>query len=199
MSRINPTLPHYPYAVTIAYRWNSQLDHEPECVIEYLVRDILAKSPDLDALKTIAALPDAQFFPTVQVAYGWTEEFNRYGDGSWDENNPSEHTPGPWRVGHEGMDVWAKQVGGCRGERIDMKVCDIRGWGCLSYLGDDKAIAIQKANGRLIAAAPDLLDIAVKASEALDRMPAPSPEHLKLKDQMIALCRKVVKRVKGQS
>ncbi len=44
-----------------------------------------------------------------------------------------------------------------------MHVADVRGWGHLTGRGggcafsDDKAIAIQEANARLIAAAPDLL------------------------------------------
>lgn len=49
-----------------------------------------------------------------------------------------------------------------------MRICDMRGWGHLTgkggglALSEEKAIAIQEANARLIAAAPDLLE-AVKS------------------------------------
>lgn len=68
------------------------------------------------------------------------------------------HTPGPWKVGYQAMDVMATDAKG------DFKVCDIRGWGHLTGKGhgalglsQDEAVAIQTANANLIAAAPDLL------------------------------------------
>lgn len=51
-------------------------------------------------------------------------------------------------------------------EQSDFMVAQIRGWGHLQYLGEEKAIAIQEANARLIAAAPDLLS-ACKAAVAM--------------------------------
>lgn len=39
--------------------------------------------------------------------------------------------------------------------KVDFMVAQIRGWGHLSYLGEDKAQEIQEANARLIAAAPE--------------------------------------------
>jgi hypothetical protein len=62
-------------------------------------------------------------------------------------------TPGPWTAQGNGREVRAGDG--------QMKVCDIRGWGyltgkgCALALPDDQAIEIQKANERLIAAAPD--------------------------------------------
>ena len=67
----------------------------------------------------------------------------------------SEHTRGPWEA--NGDTVYAKDSG--------MRVCDIRGWGYLTGKGvgalglpDDQAFAIQLANARLIAAAPDVTE-----------------------------------------
>lgn len=53
-----------------------------------------------------------------------------------------------------------------------MKICDIRGWGHLTgsgalHLPEAEAIAIQEANGRLIAAAPELLDALTWAQKQL--------------------------------
>ncbi len=50
----------------------------------------------------------------------------------------------------------------------NMMVCQIRGWGHLTGVGalnlpEDEAIAIQEANGKLIAAAPDLLAVLKEA------------------------------------
>lgn len=67
----------------------------------------------------------------------------------------NKHTPGPW-VGN-GDTVYAKDSG--------MRVCDIRGWGHLTGKGvgalglpDDQAFAVQLANARFIAAAPDVTE-----------------------------------------
>lgn len=70
----------------------------------------------------------------------------------------TSHTPGPWTVGFKSMDVTGLT------EKGPMKVCDIRGWGHLTGKGhgalglpENDAVAVQEANARLIAAAPDLL------------------------------------------
>lgn len=65
------------------------------------------------------------------------------------------HTAGPWSVGFRAYDVTAADG--------YMKVCDVRGWGYLTGKGSlgldaGTATAIQEANARLIAAAPDLLE-----------------------------------------
>lgn len=69
-------------------------------------------------------------------------------------------TPGPWMV-DEHCDTMIWTVGDPYGHGR-MRIADLRGWGHLSGQGacrfnEDKAAAIQDANGRLIAAAPDLL------------------------------------------
>lgn len=75
----------------------------------------------------------------------------------------SGHTPGPWKHDGQGLKVFAES----------MNVCDIRGWGHLTGKGgglalpEDTAIAIQTANAQLIAAAPELLDAARLAVDAI--------------------------------
>lgn len=70
-------------------------------------------------------------------------------------------TPGPWRVGYEFRDI------GCENAKIGgyTKLFDVRGWGYLTGHGDgglglsaEDGYEVQKANARLAAAAPDLLD-----------------------------------------
>jgi hypothetical protein len=67
----------------------------------------------------------------------------------------AQHTAGPWTLDQQGMFVW--------GEDNQMAICEVRGWGFLTGVGakslpPDKAEAVQRANGQLIAAAPDLLE-----------------------------------------
>ena len=66
-----------------------------------------------------------------------------------------EHTPGPWKVSNTCGMIFGRSVGGCNMEESDFMVAQVRGWGHLQYLGEEKAIAIQEANARLIAAAPE--------------------------------------------
>lgn len=68
-----------------------------------------------------------------------------------------QHTPGPWTMDERGSSIWGTSVGGCNMKMSEHKIADIRGWGHLQYHGEEVAIATQKANGSLIAAAPDLL------------------------------------------
>lgn len=70
------------------------------------------------------------------------------------------HSPGPWTFDHTG----GGQVR-ATDDKGSFPVCDIRGWGHLTGKGhgalgltDAEAIAIQAANARLIAAAPDMLE-----------------------------------------
>lgn len=68
----------------------------------------------------------------------------------------SKHTPGPWRYIQRGTQVWGKSVGGCQMIESEHLIADVCGWGHLQYLPD--GVEVQDANGRLIAAAPDLLE-----------------------------------------
>lgn len=83
----------------------------------------------------------------------------------------AQHMKGPWKVGHEALDVLAPHPqGGYVGGYA--KVCDIRGWGFLTGKGalglpEEEARAIQEANARLIAAAPEMLEATYNALECL--------------------------------
>lgn len=89
-----------------------------------------------------------------------------------------KHTPGPWEVGYCSLNVMA------RDEKGSFPVCDIRGWGHLTGRGHgalglspDEAEAIQTANARLIAAAPDLLDALQNAEQVIaESQGEPIPE-----------------------
>lgn len=83
-------------------------------------------------------------------------------------SDPAQPTPGPWTVDEP---MWTKVFAG------NMTVCDIRGWGFLTGIGglhlpDEKAFEIQKANARLIAAAPDLLEACEAVKAFLDNLEA---------------------------
>ena len=97
---------------------------------------------------------------------------------------PAEHTPGPWRIyglkdmterGIDDLMVVASQIGpedgdGSYGAFIT-NVGPTRG---LVY-GEPKLMAVNLANARLIAAAPDLLKAAVEGANALAREARGSP------------------------
>lgn len=77
-------------------------------------------------------------------------------------------TPGPWR-NSEGMTyIFADRIGGVSMTKGQMTVANVRGWGCLQYLGEEKAIAEQKANEYLIAAAPEMLEALIEAMIAIE-------------------------------
>lgn len=82
----------------------------------------------------------------------------------------ARHTPGPWTVGYRAIDV------GCENAKAGgyAKLFDVRGWGYLTGHGHgglgldaESAYAIQQANARLIAAAPELLAVAHEAFDFL--------------------------------
>lgn len=96
-----------------------------------------------------------------------------------------EHTKEPWR-GSGGMGyIYGTSLGGCRKTIAEFVIAQIRGWGHLSYLGEEKALAIQKANEERIVACVNALagieDPAAWVAEAKKAMadkkagePAPS-------------------------
>lgn len=64
----------------------------------------------------------------------------------------TKFTPGPWECDEDACFI-------CQNGDVLKIVGQVRGWGWLSKkYGDKKAFEIQKANGKLLAAAPDLLE-----------------------------------------
>lgn len=62
----------------------------------------------------------------------------------------AKHTPGPWSYENEGQTVYV-------GNQIEGRwIAQVRGWGWLQKLKNGEEV--QDANGRLIAAAPELLE-----------------------------------------
>ena len=73
----------------------------------------------------------------------------------------TSHTPGPWSYENEGQTVYV-------GDQIEGQwIAQVRGWGWLQKLKNGEAV--QDANGRLIAAAPDLLEALIGLDEAYCR------------------------------
>ena len=70
----------------------------------------------------------------------------------------SEYTKGPWKYDNYGSGITGVGFGGSENRKEEFKIADIRGWGHLQYLGNDKAIAIQEANAHLISAAPEMYE-----------------------------------------
>lgn len=89
----------------------------------------------------------------------------------------SAHMPGPWVIDKHALAIWApSEKGG------ETKIFDIRGWGYLTGLGHgalglphEEAKAIQTANGRLAAAAPEyhafIDDLANRSIDGADAGP----------------------------
>jgi hypothetical protein len=86
-------------------------------------------------------------------------------------NTPQQHTPGEWTYFAPTQSVYS--VGPRHGvTNHEMHIADIRGHGyltggCAGKMDGDVAAAIQDANGRLIAAAPDLLEACNAALDSL--------------------------------
>lgn len=74
------------------------------------------------------------------------------------ENKKAEHTNGPWEFDGDSY------ITTDNGQKM---IAQVRGWGWLQYLGEEKAIAIQEANGHLLAAAPDLLEALRNACDTI--------------------------------
>jgi hypothetical protein len=65
------------------------------------------------------------------------------------------HTPGPWSCDEYGNIAGPPIEGGATMKPATFTVAQVRGWGHLQYRKD--GAEMQDANGRLIAAAPELL------------------------------------------
>lgn len=71
------------------------------------------------------------------------------------------HTPGPWSYENEGQTVYV-------GDQIEGQwIAQVRGWGWLQKLKNGEAV--QDANGRLIAAAPELLEALQNIIDSVDK------------------------------
>lgn len=77
-----------------------------------------------------------------------------------------EHTKLPWKTDGDRM-ITGRCVGGCNMQEDDFMVAQIRGWGHLQYLGEEKAIEIQKANAEFIVEAVNNYDRLKKENENL--------------------------------
>jgi len=78
----------------------------------------------------------------------------------------SEFTKGEWKAIDGGM-ILGRCVGGCQLKEDTFMIAEVRGWGHLQYLGEGKAFNIQKANARLIAAAPELYVVSHNLAETI--------------------------------
>lgn len=75
--------------------------------------------------------------------------------------SPTAHTPGPWKITYAIIgiekEMWPNAI------IADRRICDF------SWMGEYD-LTVQQANARLVAAAPDLLEAALAARSALDRL-----------------------------
>lgn len=73
----------------------------------------------------------------------------------------SKFTKGKWTADDMGEYIFAHE--------FNMMICQMRGWAYLKAQGlsDDEAIDVQKANARLIAAAPDMFELLYEALQEL--------------------------------
>lgn len=82
----------------------------------------------------------------------------------------------PWQYQKAGQMVFGHSPGGCNMTPSEYRVADIRGWGHLQYKGDvrgdEKAEAMQDANGEFIARAPQDVD---ELLAEIDRLTAMLP------------------------
>lgn len=70
-----------------------------------------------------------------------------------------KHTPGPWEYSAAGAQVFANNG--------QTHVADVRGYGALQYEGEDVAVARMDADGKLLAASPEMLSLLQEMSDYL--------------------------------
>jgi hypothetical protein len=92
----------------------------------------------------------------------------------------SKHTPGPWKVEHRG---YKYIVSKSRDGYITRDVCRMD--------GSTMAAFAQEANAHLISAAPDMLDVLLRAKDAIEALDGTSADNEKLVDDYRAVIAKV--------
>jgi hypothetical protein len=123
-----------------------------------------AKLSEADARAILASdEPHGQIAERFNVSPHTVSDIKRGKRWGHIQSHCAAFTPAPWTPHGNGWEVRAMDG--------QMKVCDIRGWGYLTGKGaralpDDEAVAIQKANENLIAAAPELYE-ALEAALAI--------------------------------
>ena len=78
------------------------------------------------------------------------------------------HTKGKWTIVNDTM-IFGRSVGGCQMQKEDFMIAQIRGWGHLQYLGEDKGFEIQKANARRICQTNNNFDALLDACKKVQR------------------------------
>jgi hypothetical protein len=96
------------------------------------------------------------------------------------EDGMSKHTPGPWKVEHRG---YKYIVSKSRDGYITRDVCRMD--------GSTMAAFAQEANAHLISAAPDMLDVLLRAKDAIEALDGTSADNEKLVDDYRAVIAKV--------
>ena len=100
----------------------------------------------------------------------------------------TEFTKGKWTADDMGEYVFA--------HGYDMMICQMRGWGYLKAQGlsDYEAIEVQKANARLIAAAPEMFEL-LKVCAKTETPSTYIQAFLNLKDK----ARELLERIDGET
>ena len=108
-----------------------------------------------------------------------------------------KHTPQPWKHDH-GMIMGPEQREDRPKTGDVFRLADVRGWGHLQYLPGDKGEEMQDANGRLIAAAPEMFEALKGLLSFFDDMPENGPESEFHPHNAIRASKAILARVDGK-